>query len=1282
MKKPNHPSMSGDARRRKFFLQALVLSWLLIFVPLMRSPARAQDTVTGAFEGNVTNSLTGDPIEGAVAEIINIESGISVIKRSDARGRFYQGLLPPGVYRIKVSMPNFQTREIRQRLKIAFTGEVVPVPVSLDPIAPGTTPPPTPVPITTPTAIPPTTPPPATAADTEVRASINTLDARRSGSFSEEEVSALPLGGVTFTRSFDELALLLPGVAPPPQTLGSVAGPGQGAGVGTSGQFAVNGLRSRANNFTVDGSDNNDEDIGVRRQGFVALVPQPIESIREYQAITLLAPAQFGRNLGAQVNAVSKSGGNRTHGTIQGFFNSSQLNARNFFDTTFGNAVSPLLTADGRPVLLDGQTLNVRNQSGGEDSFTLGKVGATLGGALRRERTFYFLSAEGQRINARQEESFAVPTVEQRGAFRSGASGISTDPFTGRTLTCPTLRPNCTGAQPATLNGALIFSLFPFPNNPAGVYGPNTFTQQLPADAHGHVLSAKLDHVFKSGAKEQSLTGRYNYTNDQRTIPVTGQAIFSSLLPRIRTQNLSLFFNSQLSAPDARWQIFNQVRLSYGRTRLRFDEVRDQEFLLPSNFADGQFLLNAPYRINTTLPAGLSAPNRGPVTYVSVRDRQNRILGVEGNADNGLSPLGQVVVAGFSPLGVDVLNFPQRRVNNTYQLADNLTLRAGNHTWTFGVDARRSELNSELPRLARPLVTFNGGARLISENNSFRPARSDEPNPLLRPEDLAALGVANGFFLTLNNGPQSATLGLRFYQTDLFAQNDWHIRPNLSLSLGLRYEYNTPPRERARRVESTFNDPSLDLAPGLRTFLENRTGIFDADRDNLAPRVSLAYSPQWFGRNRVSVIRAGYGIFYDQLVGAIASQSRNVYPTFLTFNFGGLRAGSDAGVFTFFNPANTAFEGRPLVMPGTVNRLNIPLTQQLLDTIGQFFPGALGLTLPARRLPTPNAQHYSASFEQQLLPELTFSAAFVGTLGRHLLRPTTPNLGTGATVVPAGFRIFFSPVSGLFQPEASGLVLTPQRPVRGVGTVNIFAANANSHYESLQLQLRGRLKSAWQFQASYTLSAAEDDVSDFFDLAGAYSLPQDSLTFAGERGPANFDVRHLFTYSTTYDFSPFGQAGKSALQRWLLNGLQLSGIGRYHSGQPFTVNSIFDVNLDGNLTDRLDSVAGLTVTGDRRQPLLVNTNTPSALLAPVGGNGRITRNTFRAGGLLDLDLAVSKAFRFATAQQLLLRADVFNFLNRANFGIPVRLLEAPAFGQAINTVTPAARLQFALKYVF
>src|ERR1041384_1348136 len=239
--------------------------------------ARAQDTVTGAFEGTVTNSQTQARITGALVEVTNQATGIVIRRRTDAQGRFYQGLLPPGVYTIRVSTSGFIAQEKEQRLFTTSPNQVVPIPFVLEPepaappVNTNAQPQPSPTVNTTPAAAANVT----STTDTERRsiaAEINRTDARRSGAFTEREVSTLPLGSVTVVRSFDELALLLPGVAPPPQTLGSVAGPGVGAGVGSAGQFSVNGLRSRANNFTVDGSDNNDEDIGVRRQGFVALI--------------------------------------------------------------------------------------------------------------------------------------------------------------------------------------------------------------------------------------------------------------------------------------------------------------------------------------------------------------------------------------------------------------------------------------------------------------------------------------------------------------------------------------------------------------------------------------------------------------------------------------------------------------------------------------------------------------------------------------------------------------------------------------------------------------------------------------------------------------------------------------------------------------------------------------------------------------------------------------------------------------------------------------------------
>jgi hypothetical protein len=256
----------------------------------------------------------------------------------------------------------------------------------------------------------------------------------------------------------------------------------------------------------------------------------------------------------------------------------------------------------------------------------------------------------------------------------------------------------------------------------------------------------------------------------------------------------------------------------------------------------------------------------------------------------------------------------------------------------------------------------------------------------------------------------------------------------------------------------------------------------------------------------------------------------------------------------------------------------------------------------------------------------------------------------------------------------------PGRITPGVGAVNQFETSANSRYDSLQLQMRGRLNAGLQYQLAYTLSSVTDDVSDVFDLAGAYTLPQNSLNLAAERGPANFDARHRFTYVATQDLTPLAE--KVGQMKWLLNNLQVSGIGRMQTGQPFTVNSIFDVNLDGNLTDRLNTADGIITTGDGRQPLRLGVQNPASLLAPVGQDGKVGRNTFRAGGLVEINLAVIKSFRVYKQQRLSVRAEFFNLFNRANFGVPVRLLEAPGFGQAVNTVTPGLRVQFSLKYEF
>jgi hypothetical protein len=1296
---PWNLSSSGLSRK------ALTVAFAMLLGLGSAVPINAQDPVTGAFEGFVTDNKNGNPVARASVQIINQSTQVPVAKRTDAQGRFYQGLLQPGLYAIRVTADGYQVKVVEQRLLATKENTVQPLPIKLDPEEPPATPPPATPTEPGPTPVAPDPKPTPTPAVAERRwtllgdvgqivAEISAANGRR-GAYTEAEVSVLPIGASTLVRSFDELSFRLPGVALPPQTLSGVSGPGVGSGVGSAGQFAVNGLRSRANNFTVDGSDNNDEDIGVRRQGFFSLVPQPIESIQEYQVITALAPAQFGRNFGAQVNAISKSGTSQPHGALYGFLNTSDLNARDFFDTTNGSRPTQLFAGQNQPVLLDGLPLMVRNGSGGKDSSTFGKVGFNIGGPLSRPDTgsgrsaFYFLSAEGQLLNASKEVSFAVPTVEERGFGRTGATGIFQAPFPEIFSTGSRIF-----AFPTTADADSIFSLFPFANNPGGVYGPNTFTQTLPASAQGKIVSGKVDGNFKLFDRQQSVVARYNLTDDWRTIPATGNAIFSSLRPRVRTQNFSAFINSELSGAQSTRPMFNQLRFSYGRTRLVFDEERnlalggpgDGIFRIQSGlFPDESFLLNAMEIGNFTLPAGIGVPNRNEVRYLTTGGTTEDILG----------PVGQVNIAGFSPVGVDVFNFPQRRVNNTYQIADTLTLRTGAHSFAFGADMRRTELNSDLPRNSRPLITFAGAPRV-----NFDPVAGtfSLSNNFISGVDLAAASAASGFQQTLATGPSD--IALRYYQLNFFAQDEWRLLPNLSLSAGLRYEYNTPPRERRRRIEDTFNSPDLSAVPDLRRFVDGRRRIFETDQDDFAPRVAVAYSPNFFGPDRTTVIRGGYGLFYDQILGAVVSQSRNVFPTFLTANFAGGGFGREFGPLTILNPSIFA-------RPNTLNQAdpNLPLAD-LIGLLNFFVTGSFnpsesifGATLPRRKLHTPMAHQYSFSIEQQLGSNLVASAAYVGTLGRNLLRFTTPNLGSNEFLLPVAVDTDAVVPVVLGFALAPGTRVTPDgfivggRPLSGVGSVNIFETTARSRYDSLQLQLRGRFRTSLQYQVAYTFSKAIDDVSDVFDLAGASALPQRSCTvndptcnYHSERGLANFDAPHRFSYNFIYSFPDFRNSDLA--YRLLLGGWGVAGTGEFQSGQPFTVNSIYDVNLDGNLTDRLNGLSGsnlIRFPDSRRQRLMRRTDDLAELarlLAPVGANGDQGRNTFRAGNYLLLNLALVKHFIFTDDQQLVFRAEFFNVIDRENFGIPVRWLETPSFGAATDTVTPGRRIQFALKYLF
>ena len=1217
---------SLPAHFRKFVAAVSIAFVLFGLAPVQ--VVRAQ--TTGILVGQVFDAA-GNPLPGVKVTITNVESRNSVAVLTDESGTYRRPFLFPGPYRVTASKQGFIDDGVDARVPLNSTTLIQPPAITIRPATISTTGQP---------PIAPTTnkqPDPAPQGDSSIL--VNKTDPTRGGNFTGLQLWALPLGGGNTMRSFDELALLVPGVAPPPYTPG-VRGPGVGFGIGTAGQFSVNGMRARSNNFTIDGSDNNDPDVGVRRQGFVTLVPQSVGSVQEFQISTLLWDAEFGRNLGSQVNAVSKAGGTAIHGQAYGFLTHNKLNGRNAFDFLGG-------------------------ASDGEDPLTRTQAGFVIGGPIgRSKRTQFFGGYEFLNINSSTEQHFASPTAAERGFL--GADEIL-------------LPPGTIGFPKATPLGFNVFSAYPLPNNSGGPFGVNTYTAILPADGNGSVASFKLTHQL---TPNNTVSARYNFTDDNRVLPSVNRAIGSTTGSDSRTQNLSLIFDTAL-----RTNLFNQARFSFGRTRLDFPAY-------PGN------------------PLLFTKDSPGTFRVDKQRFQEPSTTG----------PLGEIIIEPFSPVGVDVFTFPTNRQNNTFQYADTMSWNVLTHTIRFGADIRRYQLSSLQDRNYRPLAVFGTG--VIIDGTTSATGEDFTPNPLLfvaPGPSLAGLGIPSSIFQSITNGNRNSFIRLRFTEFDFFINDNWRIAPKITLDFGLRYEYNVVPHEASHRIEdaitlknlpklgdSRFNrqdrtDAFNNAVSAYKAILGGRKGIYDADKNNFAPHIGFAWAP-----NPRTSVRAGYGIYYDAILGAVVSQARNVFPNEIPFNLDPTFAGFDpfrligpdilrltpnAGS----NPSTPIF----LILPGTLNQFG-GAPEDFVPGIGQLFlqngVGGLAFTLPAKELRTPYAQQWHLTVERELLRDFIVSAGYVGTKGTKLTRLTTPNLGPN--VIPFAFLgQAFSPTPILVAGGSffDGVLSDPNRvrPIPDLGSFQIFENSANSNYQALQLEARKRYNHGYTFTAAYTWSHAIDDVSDVFPISGGPVLAQDSRNLRLERADANYDVRHRFSASFVWDL-PFyrGSTGGTAS---VLGGWQIAALFQAHTGQPFTLNVPFDANLDGNLTDRPSTTSGLIFRdghGSSRVQLpagktflefinttgVLDTTTFDVTLQP--GTGFVGRNTVRADGFINLDMALAKRFRFTESQDLEFRAEAFNALNRSNYGIPTRVIGAPGFGSSYDTVNPARIIQFALKYSF
>ncbi|HLG12936.1 MAG TPA: carboxypeptidase-like regulatory domain-containing protein [Blastocatellia bacterium] len=1197
----------------------------------VRLPKLTLHTVT--LRGKVVDRAGYGLLDARVV-VTNQGGGATREAATNQYGDYFVSDLPTGEYTVTASYSLGEAKDaLGERILVTLDQRVIAAPAIkiVEALSPATN-------------LPAPQPPAAVQEESKFGALIHTADAARATNFTERQIASLPLGGSSYMRSFDDLALLVAGVAPPPFTPGA-HGPGVGFGIGTAGQFSVNGMRARSNNFSVDGSDNNDPDVGVRRQGFVALVPQPIESVMEVSISTLLWDAELGRNFGSQVNAVSKYGANTYHGQGFGFFSDSALNARDPFARR-------------------------------KDPFTRTQAGFAIGGPIAGDRTQFFGSFEHQQTNSSIEQHFATPRLAERrfsavprfGSL-SSPDGPVVGPFRGTTPL-----------------GDNVLSLYPAPNNPGGPFGPNTFTELLPADGRGNVFSFRLTERLSTA---HTLDGRYNFTDDDRILPSVNRAIRSTIEAGTRSQNLSLILNSTLGA-----RLYNMARFSFGRTRLDFSDYPGSPFIF-------------------------SKSSKGTV----------KVGGSTSRFSSETGPVGELVIEPFSPVGVGAFTFPQSRASNTFQYADTISLTAGEHLVKFGANVRRYHLNSVLDRLYRPQVVYSGGL-LVSGRIDFDgefisfPGRSTVSGV-----ELASLGAASSVLQTITSGAPDSALGLRFSEYHAFVNDTWRIRPNLSIDYGLRYEYNTVPRDAHARIEnalalsdlpasgaSRFDNPARDekfnaAVSAYKKVLDERTTIYEPDRNNFGPHVGVAWAPG--GGN--TAVRAGYGIYYDTILGALVSQSRNVFsreipinvdPSFLKFSLFNLNNPAFLEIVrdaqgNFTNPVR-------LLRPGSCNQFGTcnqfgGSREDFVALIGQLFIqnpfGGLAFTLPEKDLRTPYAQQWHMTIERQMTDDYFISAAYVGTKGTKLTRLTTPNLGVNVTpVIPLAterpdevfaFPVIFSPALGSAFVSTSSFNCPicyidgtfDRRPNPDLGAYQVFENSARSTYHALQLEARKRYSHGYQFTATYTWSHAMDDVSDVFPIAGAPVLAQDSFNLRAEKASASFDVRQRLALSLVWDL-PFYRNAKTGAAR-LLGGWQMAATFQAQTGQPFTLNVAFDANLDGNLSDRASTTGGLIfLSGHGPQRVALKKGKDVNDFFVLARNGVVGRNTARGDGLVNLDLAASKRFKFGERQILEWRTEFFNVFNRANFGLPVRVIGAPGFGSATETITPARTLQFALKYSF
>lgn len=557
---------------------------------------------------------------------------------------------------------------------------------------------------------------------------------------------------------------------------------------------------------------------------------------------------------------------------------------------------------------------------------------------------------------------------------------------------------------------------------------------------------------------------------------------------------------------------------------------------------------------------------------------------------------------------------PAKFAENTFEVRDTLSKVFGVHALKAGLEIRKEQNNNSLVGGARPLFSFVGLFNLANGTPVFESINADPSSGL--PAD------AQRYFRT------STYAG--------FVQDDWKIRPNLTLNIGLRYEYFTPLRETQGRISN------LDFPPGQLTNskLVVSDELFKPDRNNFAPRFGFAWSPS--ALDQKLVVRGGFGVSFNRTPQVLFGNTRGNPPFFARYN-----------ICCGF-PDSPFVDGKiAYVLGASQSPFSYPINPALAQGIDPATGGVINNTVEiwATSPEFPNAYVYNFSLdtEYQLPYHVIAALGYQGSSSHKLIRIVNETL-----ILATNPR--FDPV----------YFLTP---------------DVNANYHAMLFRISKALTHGFRIDSVYRWSKSIDTLS--FEGPGAVTNQTNPGDLASERGPSDFDVRHLYNLSGTWDL-PIFRTRTDWVGR-LLGGWQINGIWTRHSGLPWTPKIFKDLRqpsgklfgpirptryFGGALDDSSDNAftrAGGNFPGGGA--MFFDTST-------VGPPG-IGRNSFRGPKYSAVDLSFVKQTRFGRIRglgegaNLELRANFFNAFNQLNLQ-PLQFFDSgtivtdPNFGRSLN----------------